>query len=118
MSKLNKQIGKGGCFSTPKELNNINLSLKEINRALSTDSFNSLTQEEKDKLEIELNKLLTKFNSTNNNNTNNATKRKKQNQNQNNNNTIKRQLGLSDKEYAALSKELVELEKELLNSNV
>jgi hypothetical protein len=116
MSKHNKQIGKGGCFSTPKELKDLNIRLKKINQSLSgsLNSLNSLSPEEKDKLEKELNELVNEVQM--NNNSNNATKRK---QKRNNNNAIKRQLGLSDQEYSALSEELEKLEKELLrNSNV
>lgn len=100
MTKFSKQTGKGGCFSTPKELNELNISLEYIHNSLSNSS-NSISDEDKIKLEQELNELLTKVD-----NTNNTMKRPK-----NNNNAIKRQLGLSDKEYAELSKELEELEK-------
>ena len=122
MSKHNKQVGKGGCFSTPKELEALNMSLTTINKSLSNslNSLNSLSHEEKLTLETELYQLLNQVeNQMNNNanNANNATKRKqKQKQNKNNNNAIKRQLGLSDAEYAALSKELEELEKELITN--
>jgi len=114
MSKHNKQIGKGGCFSTPKELKDLNIRLKKINQSLSgsLNSLNSLSPEEKDKLEKELNELVNEVQM--NNNSNNATKRK---QKRNNNNAIKRQLGLSDQEYSALSEELEKLEKELLNNS-
>jgi chromosome segregation ATPase len=116
MSKHAKQIGKGGCFSNPKELNDLNIKLKKINESLSgsLNSLNSISPEEKKQLEKELYELLNTVENKMNNNSNNATKRK---QKQNNNNAIKRQLGLSDQEYSALSEELEKLEKELLNNS-
>jgi hypothetical protein len=115
MSKHNKQIGKGLCFSTPK-LKDINMSLENINKSLSgsLNSLNSLSPEEKDKLETELKELL---NIVENPMNNNATKAAKATKKKQNNNAIKNQLGLSDEEYTALSEELEKLEKELLNNS-
>jgi hypothetical protein len=117
MSKHKKiQIGKGGCFSTPEELKGVNKRLQRVTESLS----GSLTPEENKELEKELYELLNDVEIQMNNNSNNATKKKQKQNNatkrkqKQNNNAIKRQLGVSDEEFAALSKELEGLEGKVL----
>jgi len=101
-----KQTGSGGCFSTVKDLRDIDTSLKNISMKFE-DIKND--QELEAALEEEYKKITAKIeSSTNSNNNNNRSLSNNNNQSVNNNN-IRQMLGMSDEEFAALDKEFTEL---------
>jgi hypothetical protein len=96
-----KQTGSGGCFSSVKELKEINTSLETISTKYSTGE--SLTAEELEALEAEYKKIIGIIGESTTNNVNNNQPLN------NNNNEIRKQLGMNQDEYAELSKELADL---------
>jgi hypothetical protein len=110
-----KQTGSGGCFSTVKQLEEINYSLETINKSLTNEELskelseleeleeleaairlNQLELDIEERIELEYKKITA---ITPSNNVNSI----------NNNNNIIRRHNFSKEEFAALDKELAEL---------